>query len=206
MRISKEHDVRRNEILDKAESLFEVKGYNKTTVNDILREVNIAKGTFYYYFKSKEEVLDAVIDRYLEIALERAEDVKKRTDLAPAEKLIQVILALRMGEPNSGVIEELHSPENALMHQKSIAGVVLRLTPIMKEIVNEGIATGDFTTPFPEETIKIMLAAGFTLTDEGMFSFTQEERQRLIQALFYSFETLLGAKKGSFDIGFERIN
>lgn len=77
MRISKEHDVRRNEILDKAESLFEVKGYNKTTVNDILREVNIAKGTFYYYFKSKEEVLDAVIDRYLEIALERAEDVKK---------------------------------------------------------------------------------------------------------------------------------
>ena len=55
--------------MDKAESLFEVKGYNKTTVNDILREVNIAKGTFYYYFKSKEEVLDAVIDRYLEIAL-----------------------------------------------------------------------------------------------------------------------------------------
>ena len=84
MRISKEHDVRRNEILDKAESLFEVKGYNKTTVNDILREVNIAKGTFYYYFKSKEEVLDAVIDRYLEIALEWAEDVKKRTDLATA--------------------------------------------------------------------------------------------------------------------------
>ena len=206
MRISKEHDVRRNEILDKAESLFEVKGYNKTTVNDILREVNIAKGTFYYYFKSKEEVLDAVIDRYLEIALERAEDVKKRTDLTPSEKLIQVILGLRMGEPNSGVIEELHSPENALMHQKSIAGVVLRLTPIMKDIVNEGITAGDFTTPFPEETIKIMLAAGFTLTDEGMFSFTQEERQRLIQALFYSFETLLGAKKGSFDIGFERIN
>ena len=111
-----------------------------------------------------------------------------------------------MGEPNSGVIEELHSPENALMHQKSIAGVVLRLTPIMKDIVNEGITAGDFTTPFPEETIKIMLTAGFTLTDEGMFSFTQEERQRLIQALFYSFETLLGAKKGSFDIGFERIN
>lgn len=46
MRISKEHDVRRNEILDKAAYLFEVNGYSKTTVNDILREVNIAKGTF----------------------------------------------------------------------------------------------------------------------------------------------------------------
>ena len=68
MRISKEHDVRRNEILDKAAGLFEERGYNNTTVNDILREVNIAKGTFYYYFKSKEEVLDAIIDRYLEIA------------------------------------------------------------------------------------------------------------------------------------------
>ena len=198
MRISKEHDERRNEILDKAAILFETNGYNKTTINDILREVNIAKGTFYYYFKSKEEVMDAIIDRYMEIGLERAEAINARKDLSPTEKLLQVILALKMGGPESGVIEELHNPENALMHQKSISGLVLELTPIMTAIVKEGIAAGDFTTAFPAQTIQIILAASMTLLDEGIFSFTQEEQLLLLQAIIHSFETLLGAKKGSF--------
>ncbi|HKL99785.1 MAG TPA: TetR/AcrR family transcriptional regulator [Mobilitalea sp.] len=205
MRISKEHDVRRNEILEKAAGLFEANGYNKTTINDILRDVGIAKGTFYYYFKSKEEVMDAIIDRYMEVGLERAEEVKARTDLSPTEKLLQVILALRMGGPESGVIEELHNPENALMHQKSITGIVLALTPIMTDIVNEGIAIGDFDTPFPTQTIQIMLATSMTLTDEGIFSFTQEEQYILMQAIVHSFENLLGAKQGSFEYGLHAL-
>lgn len=198
MRISKEHDERRNEIIDKAAVLFETNGYNKTTINDILREVNIAKGTFYYYFKSKEEVMDAIMDRFMEIGIERAEAVKARKDLSPTEKLLHVILALRMSEPDSGVIEELHNPENALMHQKSLSGIVREMTPIMTDIVNEGITAGEFTTPFPAQTIQIILAASMTLLDDGIFSFTYEEQLLLLQAIIYSFETLLGAKKGSF--------
>lgn len=210
MRISKEHDVRRKEILDTASALFDKKGYNNTTINDILREVNIAKGTFYYYFKSKEEVMDAIIDRFLEIGLERAEAVKVRKDISATEKLLQVILGLRMGGADHGVIEELHNPENALMHQKSITAIILSLTPIMTEIVEEGIAQGEFRTPYPAQTIQIMLAASMTLTDEGLFSFNQEEQLQLLQAIVYSFETLLGAKEGSFQYGLnmltDRIN
>ncbi|MDF2532153.1 MAG: TetR family transcriptional regulator [Clostridia bacterium] len=63
MRITKEYDERRNEILDTAEKLFHAKGYEKCTVNDILKEISIAKGTFYHYFRSKEEVLDAIVSR-----------------------------------------------------------------------------------------------------------------------------------------------
>jgi len=201
MRVVKEHDVRMNEILDAAAALFETKGYGRTTINDILREVGIAKGTFYYYFKSKEDVLDAIIDRYLETAIERAEAIRKMTDLSPADKLMRIIPALRMGSPKSGVIEELNSPENALMHQKSIAGVIRKLTPIMSDIVREGIEAGCFETPYPEQTIQIMLTAGFTLTDEGFFSFAPDERHKLMEALLHSFETLLGAKKGTFASG-----
>jgi AcrR family transcriptional regulator len=46
--------------------LFFTKGYAKTTVNDVLQEIGIAKGTFYYYFKSKEEVMDAVVMRFID--------------------------------------------------------------------------------------------------------------------------------------------
>ena len=54
MRIVKEHDERRNEIITTAEEFFLTKGFNKTTVNDILKRIGIAKGTFYHYFVSKE--------------------------------------------------------------------------------------------------------------------------------------------------------
>ena len=67
MRIVKEHDERKNEIIDTASHIFAQKGYDKTSVNDILNAIGIAKGTFYHYFKSKEEVLDAVITKATEL-------------------------------------------------------------------------------------------------------------------------------------------
>ena len=75
MRISKKHDIRLNEILDISENLFATKGYEKTTVNDILDGVGIGKGTFYHYFKSKAEVMDAVIMRMANITKAASQQV-----------------------------------------------------------------------------------------------------------------------------------
>ena len=77
MRIVKEYEERRKEILETAERLFLTKGYTKTTVNDILKEIGIAKGTFYHYFKSKEEVMDEIIMRIIK------EDVTKAKRIVP---------------------------------------------------------------------------------------------------------------------------
>ena len=63
MRVVKEAAVRKNEILDAAEELFVTKGFDKTSTNDILERVGIARGTLYYHFKSKEEILNAMIER-----------------------------------------------------------------------------------------------------------------------------------------------
>ena len=63
MRVVKEAEERRNEILDVAQRLFTAKGFDNTSTNDILNEIGIARGTLYYHFKSKEEILDAMIDR-----------------------------------------------------------------------------------------------------------------------------------------------
>lgn len=69
MRVVKEATVRRNEILDAAEQLFVTKGFDGTSTNDILERVGIACGTLYYHFKSKEEILDAMIERMTETLL-----------------------------------------------------------------------------------------------------------------------------------------
>ena len=77
MRISKKPEERKNEILDNAEKLFGTKGYSKTTINDILLAVGIAKGTFYYYFKSKEEVMDAIVMRFIDNGIENIKAIAK---------------------------------------------------------------------------------------------------------------------------------
>lgn len=92
-RIVKEADERKNEILDAAERLFTVKGYGKTTILDILEQVGIAKGTFYYYFKSKEEVMDAIIERFIEQDVQKARQIALDKGLTPVQKFCGIIAA-----------------------------------------------------------------------------------------------------------------
>ncbi|MBR0478017.1 MAG: TetR/AcrR family transcriptional regulator, partial [Solobacterium sp.] len=58
---------RRNEFIAAAEKLFRENGIVDTTISSIVKEVNVAKGLFYYYFNSKEDVIDAVSEKYREI-------------------------------------------------------------------------------------------------------------------------------------------
>lgn len=60
---------KRERIIDAAWKLFREEGFAETTINDILREAEISKGTFYYYFKSKDDLLDTlseILDREYE--------------------------------------------------------------------------------------------------------------------------------------------
>ena len=77
MRIVKEAEERKNEILDVAEELFGTYGFDHTSTNDILNRVGIARGTLYYHFKSKEDILDAVIQRIVTKGMTKA---SKRPD------------------------------------------------------------------------------------------------------------------------------
>jgi AcrR family transcriptional regulator len=65
-RVVKEYVVRRNEILDVAQRLVFTKGYEQMTVQDILDVLQIAKGTFFHYFRSKQALLEALIERMIE--------------------------------------------------------------------------------------------------------------------------------------------
>ena len=75
-RIVKEYDARHAEFLDVAQTLFFSKGYEQTSVQDIINTVGVAKGTFYHYFRSKVEVLDALVQRMFEQTLASLEPLK----------------------------------------------------------------------------------------------------------------------------------
>ena len=74
-RTVKVYDDRRTEILSAAQELFFSKGYEATTVQEIIDAVGIAKGTFYHYFESKVDLLDALIASMTEQQLQNAQAI-----------------------------------------------------------------------------------------------------------------------------------
>jgi AcrR family transcriptional regulator len=199
MKVSKEYSERRNEILDAAGRLFSTKGYEKCTVNDILDAVGIAKGTFYYYFKSKEEVLDAIIDRVTEIVVARAEEAASNPELSPVMKMLNTMLSMKVEiEVDNDLMEGLHKPENALMHEKSINLMVTRVTPVLTKVVDEGISQGIFKSDFPIQYMQIFLTSSIILLDDGIFQVKPEEQQTTLRALVALLEKMLGVADETF--------
>ncbi|SFS02567.1 TetR/AcrR family transcriptional regulator [Anaeromicropila populeti] len=199
MKESKKTEERKKEILDIAEHLFQTKGYAETTIIDILEEVGIAKGTFYYYFKSKEEVMNSIVLRCMENGVSEAKEIAVNQEISIYEKVVRIFMSLgSMARPKDQIIEKLQQKHSAEMHQKSIVETILQLTPVLNQVVEQGIAEGEFTTPFPKETIEFLLSSCLVLFDEGIIRWTSEEKIKKIEAFSCIAERTLGAEKGSF--------
>lgn len=197
MRVTKEYDERRSEIIDTAEQLFETKGYEKCTVNDILKQVGIAKGTFYYYFKSKEEVMDAIVSKYTDIIVGRAEEILRKDELSPEEKLMYLFMSMRIEEKaNSDELDSLHKPENALFHQKILSKTVSAMAPILERLIEEGNKKKVWHCRYPLQYMQIFLAASLTLLDEGIFDMDGDSQQSIMEALFALLEKMLELPEG----------
>ena len=206
MRVVKKHDERRNEILDAAEKLFAGKGYMKTTIMDILQEVGIAKGTLYYYFKSKEEVMDAVAMRYIDTGTEAVKKITEDKNLTALEKLTVLLTKdVTKSENKDEILKEFHQAGDAEMHQRSLLMSIERLTPLITDIVLQGIKEGVFDTPYPREIVEYILISLNMIFDEGLFQWTHKEKILKAKALAYLMEKSLGAEKGSFDFMTESV-
>ena len=158
MRIVKEAAERRNEILDVAERLFCTKGYDNTSTNDILAEIGIARGTLYYHFKSKEDILDAMIARLLDETIRKAEKIALDESMPVLERLTKTVLASNVDTKTGDMIlEQVHKPQNALMHDKMQEILISRLVPLFVKIVEDGMAQDLMYTEYPRDTMQMLL-------------------------------------------------
>ena len=191
----KEAEERKKEILDIAEELFTAKGYDNTSTADIIERVGIARGTMYYHFKSKEEILDALIDRIIQGIVRNVKSALSYKAAAP-QKIISFIGATRVDSAiGKEITDHAHKPQNALMHQKIQNSLLAVLTPIAAEIIKDGIKEGSFSTDYPEETAEMLLIYSSVAFDD-MNEVTKEERERKVTGFVYNMERLLGVKAG----------
>jgi AcrR family transcriptional regulator len=199
MKNAERTEARKNEILDTAERLFMERGYEQTTISDILSVSGIAKGSLYYHYTSKEDVLDGVLRRITAQIVAAAKAVADDSTMPAHEKMLRVIPSVSISEsPNERMIQELHSPANALLHQKSIAQTIRAVAPVIAGIVEQGIREGVYHTRYPLETVEILLVAGQFIFDEGIFQWTPDEMAAKMTAFIHITETVLGVEEGSF--------
>ena len=199
MRIAKDYDERRNEIIDASERLFHIKGYEKCTVNDIIKEVSIAKGTFYYYFKSKEEVMDSIVKRYIDIVISRVNEIIKKNDINSEEKLLFAFMSMRINNQSENyILDEMHKVENSLLHQKTLNEMITAMAPLLVKIIEEGIEKKAWSCRFPLQYMQIFLASSLTLTDEGIFELDTDSQMKVMLALISMLEKMLDVPEDAF--------
>ncbi len=199
VRTVKDPETRRAEIITAARRLFATKEYEKTTMQDVIDEIGIAKGTIYYYFKSKEELLDAVINQMGDEMVEQMQSALDNGKGNAIEMFQQLIAAGNIAEENPEIMEQLHNPRNAGMHAAMMAVAIKRSAPLYAKVVEKGCAEGLFTTANPLETSEFILTSIQFLMDTGIYQWSQEDLMRRAMALPGIIETMLGAKPGSFN-------
>ena len=197
MRIVKEATERRNEILDVAERLFCTQGYDNTSTNDILAEIGIARGTLYYHFRNKEDILDAMIDRILDEIIRKAENIALNESMPVLERLTKTVLAANVDTKTGDMIlEQVHKTQNALMHAKMQEKLLSQLIPLFVKIIEDGISQNMMQTDYPEDTIQMLLLYSNTVFDDSI-EYSAEVKKRMVLAFISNAEILLHMEKGS---------
>lgn len=211
MRISKEYDERLTEFLDTAQQLFFEKGYEKTSVNDIIEKIGVAKGTFYHYFKSKEDLLDQLVNHFIEQSVSTVGEMMERRDLNTLERMNLFFISIRnLKAENKELMKMLmrflYKDENLLLRHKIFKRSIALLTPPLAEIIKQGTEEELFHPPDPRETAEIILMMAFSMNANVVELLLQAEQkpgnidliEQKIKFFEKSIERLLDAPEGSF--------
>ncbi len=198
VRIVKKFEERRADIVKAARHLFQVQEYDKTTMQDVIDTLGIAKGTIYHYFKSKEALLEAVIEDIVEQNIELMQTILKEAKGNALQKMKLLVKAGNMAADNKDILNNLHKPGNDAMHCRLLAAAIVKQAPLYAELIQQGCSEGIFETKAPLECAEFILSAIQFLTDMGIYPWKQEDLSRRMQAFPKLLEQILKAPEGSF--------
>ena len=205
VRVVKKPEERRAEIVKAARQLFGTKAYDETTIQDVMDRLDIAKGTVYHYFRSKEELLEAVIEDIVAEDVQRKKAMLKEDQGSALDQVRLLLAADSMAAENEQILEHLHLPGNMGMHARLLATTVTKEAPLYAELIRRGCEQGLFQTETPLECAEFILAGVQFLTDLGIYPWKQEDLLRRARAMPKLIEAQLKAPSGSFDFLLENL-
>ncbi|MBP2650813.1 MAG: transcriptional regulator, TetR family [Firmicutes bacterium] len=194
--------IRIKEILDAAESLFYEHGYQQTMISDIVKRIGVAQGTFYYYFSSKEEIIEALINRnLLNISTEIDKTIyAKNITLSHKIELVVNSLFNALHHEKGLVLGYLYNDQSILLMDKLFRQAKKLLTPYLCDIIEEGNSKATFKDAQPKASLAFILAiiqcyieAIYEKEPAEILTYKWTVAKELI-------ENVLGIAKGSLDL------
>jgi len=203
-------EQKRRSIISEAERLFYVKGYEQTSVQDVIDSLGLSKGGFYHHFDSKIALLDAICDARAQAGYEAA----RAAVTACAGNAVDKLNAMfdKNGIWQHGNVDFIglllraaYREDGALMREKLKQKSVSLSSPLLTEIILEGVREDLFYTRFPDRIGNVILLLGASLTDEIALMLAQPNAGNddllrileLLQVYRYTVERLLDAPFGS---------
>ena len=191
-------------ILDALEQLLIDSNMENISVSDIAAKAGIGKGSIYYYFPSKEAILDALIQRNYEKPLRTAKDLADQTDIPPFTRMAMLFQACRSSaaaflkqdnEKNRAVTLQ----ESAYLYQKYLNYMVSELKPNLSKIIKQGIAAGEIHFDYPEALAEIALIVLGLKLNNTFLSATPEDCEYTLRGLIALLEQGTGVPEGTLN-------
>ena len=192
-----------NQILDALQSLLESQNIQTITVSEIAQAAGIGKGSIYYYFDSKDAILEALIERNYKKPLDTAKNLAKQTDIPPFTRMAMIFQACK----NSSVeyLRQNTAPsstsaqESAYLHQKYLNYLISELKPELAEIIQQGIDTGEIHFDYPQALAEIVLIVLTVKMGNTLVPSTMEEITETMRGLISLLEKGTGNVQGSLN-------
>ncbi len=185
----KKGEKTKQELLKIAYKMFLSKGYENTSIDEIIEEAKIAKGTYYYHFKSKEQMLEEVIQMMIDEYEMKANEILN-SDLDLPEKMIGIITSFRPNKDEFQIVDTLNRQDNLIMHNKINRQVIERVVPMLSKIVEEGVQLGILKCDNIPQRIRIIMILSSELFDDMEYSNTD------VDVFIDIVEKILGAQAG----------
>ena len=164
--MAKTKEERRNEIIETAGKLFEEKGYEQTQVQDIVNEIGVAKGLFYYYFKSKDEVMEELADRYADTIIDA---VNKLIDkgISTFDKINCIFqIFIDSAEKKSGIFMGILNVKNGITHERIFFNVGKKMVPLVTELILSGNDNGECNCSDPKFITEFLVSGLFNIMNQ----------------------------------------
>lgn len=179
----KKGDMRRQELLLAAEKLFYTKGYEKTSVQDILTEMNYSKGGFYHHFDSKLSVLQAICEMRARECCEQAKKAVEQTSGGATDKLNALLHSAPLwGSDNQSFVSLLvrvaYHEDGALMRERMKQCQLEAMQPVAEAVLSEGVASGEFFCGDVSAYASLLLRLFIQFTDEIAFLLADIEKEQ----------------------------
>lgn len=167
-RITKEPEIRKQEILDTAMELFYQNGYDKTSISDIAEKIGIAQGLCYRYFKSKEDLFDNALDYYANQQVTQMRPILCDTSKTLRQKIYETPTFMDIEKNNSFYYKVCHDKNSKKIHDQLSIKICAKVTPIIKEQIQREMDLGElhFTDADTAASFCIYGQLGILLRDD----------------------------------------